>query len=58
MFFNCYLPHHKFPRLPRKGNKIHTLGQIRYINLMGFSGDVARKDGLTYEVGDAVGLVW
>ena len=58
MFFNCYLPHHKFPRFTCKGNEIHALGQCRHINLLDFSGDVAGKDGLTHQVGDAVGLVW
>ncbi len=35
------LSHHKFPCFTRKGNEIHALGQIRHINLLGFSGDVA-----------------
>ena len=35
------LSHHKFPRFTRKGNEIHALGQIRHINLLDFSGDVA-----------------
>ena len=35
-------------------NEIHSLGQTRHINLLGFIGDVARKQRLACHVGDDV----
>ena len=46
--------HHKFPRPLTNGDEIHSLRQPRHINLLGFSGDLACKDDLAHEVGDAV----
>ena len=37
-------------------DEIHALGQIRHINLLCFSGDSARFQGLTHRGGDVVGL--
>lgn len=50
------LPYHEFPRCIAYADEIHALRQIGNINLLGFSVETARLDGLTHEVGDAVGL--
>lgn len=47
---------YKFLSLARNGNEIHSRRQGCYINLLGLSGDVARKDGLSHQVSDAVDL--
>ena len=50
------LTYHKFLYNIANADEIHALGQIRHINLLGFSIEVAREDGLAHKVGDAVGL--
>ena len=47
------LSQHKFPRALADGDEIHPLRQIRHINLLVFSGEAARLDGLAHEVGDS-----
>lgn len=50
------LPYYKFPRNITHTDEIHALRQTRHINLLGFSVETARLDGLAHEIGDAVGL--
>ena len=57
MFFYCLSIHNKFSRPFAHSDEIHTLGQCRHINLLGFSRDLACQQGLTHQVGDAVGMV-
>ena len=51
--FSEGLFHHKFPRHIPNGDEIHALRQTRYINLLGFSGDGTRHQGLAHEIGDS-----
>ena len=46
------LPYHEFPRCIAHADEIHALRQTRHINLLGFSVEAARLDGLTHEIGD------
>ena len=58
MFFNC-LFYNKFHGLSVNADEIHPDGQIGNVNLLGFSRNVALQQGLSHQVGDAVGgLVW
>ena len=57
-FHQIDLSYHEFPCFACKGNEIHALRQIGHINLLGFGGEAASLEGLTHEVGDAVGFRW
>ena len=52
------LTYHKFPCHIAHADEIHALRQTRHINLLGFSSEAARLDGLAHEVGDVVGFRW
>ena len=47
------LLYNEFLRGVSDADEIHSLRQIGHIYLLGFSGEAAREDGLTHEVGDA-----
>ena len=46
------LPYHEFPRCIAHRDEIHSLWQIGHVNLLGFSIQISRLDGLAHEVGD------